>query len=177
MANVQTFVDALEEARKDFLKIESKYLALKGTIENLEKLIEVNGGIPKPRRKKDNASEIKFLPAFRMGAFEGMTTKPASLYVLLKASKPLRAKYIVDVLEKAGFVHESKNLINSLNTTLVRVRDNEGLVTRNDDLEWSLTDKGHEFMQGYLNASEHPEEIKVDVPNPLFFGPERFEAL
>jgi len=139
MANIQTYVDALADAKKDLSKIEARYEVLQKTINSLEQLIELSGGAPKQK-----IEEVK-LPKLPAGTFEGLSIKPAAIRALYLVKKPLHAKHIGQVLENAGYKSDSSNLTNLLNTTLGRVRDNDGYVTRDDKYLWSLTETGRGF--------------------------------
>lgn len=145
------FKEQLKEYKAEMAKIEPKYFALADVIKGLEKLVNLDDGLPATEEEEINIS-------FELGTFEKLSTKEAGMKVLYLAKRNLTSKQIASLLTDANYEHSSTNLANAINTALTRLQTIDSYVTRTDN-KWSLTLGGEMYVKANLLAPPNPTLI------------------
>lgn len=136
MTMSESFEQAYKEAKAELAKLRPKYDHLTNLIATLEKLFELDGDRPKKGKGK-----TPITIALNPSAFAGLQLQEAVMLILRQAAQTLTTRDVTAALENVAFQHKSKNLWNTVNTTLDRLRTKHGLVGK-DKEGWFLTDKG-----------------------------------
>jgi hypothetical protein len=92
------------------------------------------------------------------GAFLGLTIGDAAKKYLRLARKPLSSREIAAGLEQVGYVHTSKNFINTVNTAMWRAEKAEGDVFR--------TERGWALLEWAPNRRK-PKEKSDEAMSPI----------
>lgn len=129
----------LKVMRTELKAVEVRYIALQEGVAAIERLAGLSAG-----RNSTKTLEELGVVSTPFGAFDGMGNKSAVMKAMQIADKPLSTREVVQIMESAGYQHNSANFWNTVNTTLVRLAEKEGWVLKNPEGKWFLTPQGRE---------------------------------
>jgi hypothetical protein len=149
--------------------LEAKRDALTDAIEGIRKMLAISGVVTSANGVAGSQSfTLQDIPE---NAFHGLNIGDAAVKLLTTAKKPLSTKVIAESLERGGFRHTSKAFVNTVNTALYRMYQEDDPIVVKQGREWGLRTwypgwrrpKGKDAEAAENAAAESETEIAAEA--------------
>lgn len=158
--DIEFYSSVIVELEAKLAALEPQRIALSEALQSFRKLRGVAATTPLPNLPhvettrepaKQRVISRRLLDfSLPRNELEGLTNGEASLKCIRLAGRPLATREIVNVMESSGLGHSSKNLWNTINTTLTRL-EKAGKVKKTK-LGWKLRESESAETQPPLDA-------------------------